>query len=97
MTRQYNFQINLKQNIREFTQALARFFKGKKTTRSSQWSNPDTGKCHCWSNRRFNFWTTNNAMLFADDTSLFFVIHNSQTSAGFRNDTQLGISMEKEF
>ena len=44
-----------------------------------------------------------NSKLFADDTSLFSVIHDGQpdfckcSQQGFRNDTQLGFSMENEF
>ena len=44
---------------------------------------------------------SNNVKLFANNTTLFFVIYNSQTSAndqqGFRNDTELGFSIEHEF
>ena len=44
---------------------------------------------------------SNNVKLFANNATLFFVIYNSQTSSndqqGFRNNTELGFSIEHEF
>ena len=56
-------------------------------------------KYHCWSTSRFHSWPiiiliysndlseglSTNAKLFADDASLFSVIHDSQTSANVLN------------
>ena len=56
-------------------------------------------KCQCWSTSRFHTWSfifliyindlteglSTNAKLFADDTSLFLVMHDIQTSANNLN------------
>ena len=63
--------------------------------RSSQWSSVHMDKYYCWSTSKFHSWfifvfnlykylsegLSTNAKLLADDTSLFSVIHDSQTSA----------------
>ena len=69
------------------------FFKGKKKTRSPQRTSLYMKKYQCWSTSRFHLLLssiyindltegiTTNAKLFADDTSLFSVVHDTQTSA----------------
>ena len=61
---------------------------------SFQWSSFHRDKFHCWSRSRFHSWSiifdlyeglSRNAKLFADDTYLFSVIHDSQTSANVLN------------
>ena len=59
------------------------FFKWEKTTRSFQ-------RFHSWSIIVFNLYKSTNAKLFADDTSLFSVIHHSQTST---NDLQKDLGL----
>ena len=57
LARRYNFQINSKRNIMEFTQAFARFFKWEKTTRKSKWLSLNMETFHFWNTSRFNCWS----------------------------------------
>ena len=76
----------------EFTQPLLQLFMREKTTHSSQWLSLHMDKYHCWSiffgPLLFSIFINDlseglstNAKLFADNTSLFFSIHNSHTCA----------------
>ena len=95
----YNFPINSKLNIREFCQTFAQIFKREKITCNSQWSSLHMNKNHCRSTIRYHSWSiivfslykwslwriSSNAKLFADNISLFSVIHGSQTSVNNLN------------
>ena len=97
----YHLQTNSKWNIGKFTKPFAGFFKGKKTTYSPQRTSLFVGIYQCWSTSRLHPWlhplsflicindltegVTTNAKLFADNTLLFSVAHDTQTSANDLN------------
>ena len=99
MTQWYFFQINTKQNIRELIQPLARPLNEiRQLMHSSQQSSLHMDKYHCQSTSilgllLFLIYINNlseglsiRAKLFAENTSLFSVIHDSQTSANDLNE-----------
>ena len=97
----YHLQTNSNWNIGKFTKPFAGFFKGKKTTYSPQRKSLFVGIYQCWSTSRLHPWlhplsflicindltegVTTNAKLFADNTLLFSVAHDTQTSANDLN------------
>ena len=93
MARRYNFQINSKRNIKEFTQPLAQLSSERRQRvvlngHVSTWTNVTAAVPQSsilgpllflsYINYLSEGFSTN-AKLFADDASLFSVIHDSQT------------------
>ena len=99
MARWYNFQINSKRNIRDLLKPWRDFLSEKRQRvvlngQASKWTNVTAGVPQgsilgpllflIYIND-FSAGLSTNAKLFADDTSLFSVIHDSQTSANVLN------------
>ena len=89
LARRYNFQINSKRNIMEFTQAFARFFKWEKTTRKSKWLSLNMDKFHCWNTSRFNSWSIIVFNLYNRSFRIIFLIYINDLSTNFNIFTSL--------
>ena len=89
LARRYNFQINSKRNIMEFTQAFARFFKWVKTTRKSKWLSLNMDKFHCWNTSRFNSWSSIVFNLYKRSFQRIFLIYINDLSTNFNIFTSL--------
>ena len=96
MTWRVSFQTISEWNIRKFTETFNWFFGKQETKSNPKWANIflDWAKCRSFSRFSIRFIIifdlhpdgfSSNAKLFADDTSLFSVVHDMHSSASDLN------------